>query len=85
MKDYDVYIYKGFTEDEDFWKECFKKENQIIETAEEMEKDNKIEKLKKQLKIAKKYLHLIKRNVSVGSLAYTYVANAQIEIKELEK
>ena len=41
--------------------------------------------LEKQLKIAKKYLPLIKRNVSVGSLAYTYVANAQTEIKELEK
>ena len=38
-----------------------------------------------QLKIAKKYLSLIKRNVSVGSLAYTYVANAQTEIKELDK
>lgn len=45
----------------------------------------KIELLEKQLKIVKKYLSLIKRNVSVGSLAYTYVANAQTEIKELEK
>ena len=43
------------------------------------------ERLEKQLKIAKKYLSLIKRNVSVGSLAYTYVANAQTEIKELDK
>lgn len=43
------------------------------------------EKLKKQLEIVKKYLSLIKRNVSVGSLAYTYVANAQTEIKELDK
>lgn len=46
---------------------------------------DKCERLEKQLKIAKKYLSLIKRNVSVGSLAYTYVANAQIEIKDLEK
>lgn len=45
----------------------------------------KCERLEKQLKIAKKYLPLIKRNVSVGSLAYTYVANAQTEIKDLEK
>lgn len=47
--------------------------------------EDKCERLEKQLKIAKKYLSLIKRNVSVGSLAYTYVANAQTEIKELEK
>ena len=47
--------------------------------------EDKCERLEKQLKIAKKYLPLIKRNVSVGSLAYTYVANAQTEIKELEK
>jgi hypothetical protein len=46
---------------------------------------DKIERLEKQLKIVKKYLPLIKRNVSVGSLAYTYVAKAQTEIKELEK
>ena len=46
---------------------------------------DRIERLEKQLKIAKKYLSLIKRNVSVGSLAYTYVANAQTEIKEVEK
>lgn len=46
---------------------------------------DKCERLEKQLKIVKKYLSLIKRNVSVGSLAYTYVANAQTEIKELEK
>ena len=43
------------------------------------------ERLQKQLDIAKKYLSLIKRNVSVGSLAYTYVANAQTEIQELNK
>lgn len=85
MKDYDVYFYKGFKEDENFWKKCFEKEKSSTETTEEMEKNYKIEKLKKQLKIAKKYLSLIKRNVSVGSLAYTYVANAQTEIKELEK
>ena len=42
------------------------------------------EKIEKQLKIVKKYLPLIKRNVSVGSLAYTHVANAQTKIKELE-
>lgn len=42
-------------------------------------------KLKQQLVIAKKYLSLIKRNVSVGSLAYTYVENAKTEIEELEK
>lgn len=46
---------------------------------------DKIELLEKQLKIVKNYLSLIKRNVSVGSLAYTYVANAQTEIEELEK
>lgn len=46
MKDYDVYIYKGFKEDEDFWKKCFKKENQTIKTAE---KNNENEKLKKQI------------------------------------
>lgn len=44
-----------------------------------------IEKQRKQLLIAKKYLSLIKRNVSVGSLAYTYVENAKTEIKELDK
>ena len=43
------------------------------------------QRLEKQLKIDKKYLSLIKRNVTVGSLAYTYVANAQTEIKELDK
>lgn len=47
--------------------------------------EGKIERLEKQLEIVKKYLPLIKRNVSVGSLAYTYVANAQTEIKELNK
>lgn len=47
MKDYGVYIYKGFTEDEDFWKKCF--ENQIIEKAEEVEKNNENEKLKKKI------------------------------------
>ena len=45
----------------------------------------KCERLEKQLKIAKKYLSLIKRNVSITSLAYTYVSNAQTGIKELEK
>ena len=42
-------------------------------------------KLKEQLKIAKKYLSLIKRNVSISSLAYAYVSNAQTAIKELDK
>ena len=42
-------------------------------------------KLKKQLEIAKKYLSLIKRNVSISSLAYAYVSNAQTAIKELDK
>lgn len=46
---------------------------------------DRCERLEKKLKIIKNYLSLIKRNVSVGSLAYTYVANAQTEIKELEK
>lgn len=45
MKDYDVYIYKGFTEDEDFWKKWFEKEDSSIET----EKNNENEKLKKQI------------------------------------
>ena len=36
MKDYDVYIYKGFKEDEDFWNKCFEKENSSIEIAEEV-------------------------------------------------
>ena len=47
--------------------------------------EDKCERLEKQIESAKKYLSLIKRNVSVGSLAYTYVANAQTEIKELKK
>lgn len=42
------------------------------------------ERLQKQLDIALKYFSLIKRNVSIGSLAYTYVENAKTEIKELE-
>lgn len=49
------------------------------------ELEDKCERLENKLEIVKKYLSLIKRNVSVGSLAYTYVANAQTEIKELEK
>ena len=43
------------------------------------------EKLKKQVAIAKNYLSLIKRNVSIGSLAYIYVEKAKTEIKELDK
>lgn len=45
MKDYDVYFYKGFTEDENFWKKWFEKEDSSIET----EKNNENEKLKKQI------------------------------------
>ena len=47
--------------------------------------EDKCERLEKQIESAKKYLSLIKRNVLVGSLAYTYVANAQTEINELKK
>ena len=56
MKDYDVYIYKGFKEDEDFWKKWFEKENSSIETAEEMKKNNENEKLKKQIDSAIEWL-----------------------------
>ena len=53
-----------------------------VERCDELNKEN--QKLKKQLEIVKKYLTLIKRNVSIGSLVYTYVSNAQTDIKMLE-
>ena len=56
-----------------------------VKAVKEFGMPERIERLEKQLKIVKKYLPLIKRNVSVGSLAYTYVSNAQTEIKELNK
>lgn len=42
------------------------------------------ERLQKQLDVALRYFSLIKRNVSIGSLAYTYIENAKTEIKELD-
>ena len=45
----------------------------------------KCERLQKQLDIALRYFSLIKRNVSIGSLVYTYIENAKTEIKELNK
>lgn len=50
-----------------------------------MDRAGRIEILERQLVIAKKYLSLIKCNVSIGSLAYTYCENAKTEIKELDK
>ncbi len=66
----------------EYKKEC-QRADELEDSYWKSEKENA--KLKKQLEIVKKYLPLIKRNVSVGSLAYTYVTNAQTEIKELEK
>lgn len=66
----------------EYEKEC-KRADELEDSYWKTEKEH--EKLKKQLEIIKKYLTLIKRNVSVGSLAYTYVSNAQTDIKELEK
>ena len=60
-------------------KPCTERTPQVLELID------RVAKLEKKVEIAKKYLSLIKRNVPINSLVYTYAENAKTEIKELDK